>query len=91
MFEEQRELIDPAGLCKAHFMVWRATRDRAHLTAAKSLLDEALARAPAEHHESMLTNVRIHREIMQAWREELDEDDGPAGGNSPTESPTRAG
>ena len=50
----------------ARWLLWKATGDRAHLVEAKRLLDEALSKVPAEHHESMLTNVRLHREIAAA-------------------------
>jgi tetratricopeptide (TPR) repeat protein len=52
-----------------HFAVGRATRDRALLGEAKRALDELVLHAPPEHRESMLTNVRLHREIVAAARE----------------------
>jgi hypothetical protein len=48
-----------------HFLVWQATRDRAHLAKAKRLLDDLLAKN-ADCRESMLANVRLHREIAAA-------------------------
>ena len=73
--------------------------DRAHLEEAKRLLDETLANVPVEHHEAMLTNLRVNREIMAAWNGESGgaepppaarddpDDDEPRG----TESVTRVG
>jgi tetratricopeptide (TPR) repeat protein len=57
--------------------LWKATGDRTDLEHAKCQLDAALAKVPAEYHESMCTNVRINRDSS---------DD-----RSSTESPTRAG
>ena len=51
------------------------------------LLDERLASVPAAHHAAMLTNLRVHREILAAWRVEFGDDDEPHG----TESLARAG
>ena len=49
------------------------------------LLDESLAEFPAESHLGMLTNLRVNREIMAAWRAEFGDDDEPDG----TETETR--
>jgi hypothetical protein len=49
--------------------LWQAAHDRAHLAEAKRLLDGLLARNP-EHRESMLANVRLHREIVAACGEQ---------------------
>lgn len=57
--EERRE---------AKWLLWRLTGARAHLEDAKRLLDITLASAPAEHHESMRSNIRLHREITDAAR-----------------------
>ena len=37
--------------------------------ADKRLLDHLVEHAPEEYRESMLKNVRLHREIMEAWEE----------------------
>jgi tetratricopeptide (TPR) repeat protein/energy-coupling factor transporter ATP-binding protein EcfA2 len=52
------------------FLLWEATRDRAHLAAAKRHLDFLVEHAPPECRESMLANVRVHREIMAACKAE---------------------
>ena len=85
-------------------LLFRATGDRAHLDEAKRLLDESLANVPEEYHESMLTNLRLNREIMAAWNGESgaagtpsaagdDPGDDDPGDDEPrgTESVTRAG
>jgi serine/threonine protein kinase/predicted ATPase len=51
-------------------LLWNATSDRAHLVEAKRLLDFLVAHAPPECRESMLANVRVHREIVAACREQ---------------------
>jgi hypothetical protein len=55
---------------QVRFLLWQATRDPAHLAEAKSLLDFIVEHAPADCRESMLANVRLHREIAAAAREE---------------------
>ena len=79
----------PAG--GDRWLLWRATHDGVHLVKAKRLLDEALANVAEQYHESMLTNVRVNREILAAWREEFGDEgpDEPAGGGS--EAATQAG
>jgi hypothetical protein len=62
---------------EARFLLWQATRDPAHLAEAKRLLDFVVERAPPECRETMLANVRLHREIAAAWRAELPADGEP--------------
>ncbi len=52
----------------ARFLLWKATGDAAHLMEAKRRLDDLLAHAPADCRESMVENVRLHREIVEASR-----------------------
>jgi len=54
---------------EAHLLLWRATDDPAHLAEARRLLDDAVANVDAETRESMLTNLRLNREIMAACKE----------------------
>ena len=54
---------DTAGV---RWHLWLAAGDRAHLAAAKRLLDESLAKVPTEYHAAMLSNVRLNREITAA-------------------------
>ena len=49
--------------------LWKATRKREHLAEAKRLLDYRVEHAPEAYRESMLKNVRLNREIMEAWAE----------------------
>jgi tetratricopeptide (TPR) repeat protein len=55
---------------EARFLLWRATRDPAHLAEAKRRLDFLVENAPADCRESMVANVRLHREIAAAAREQ---------------------
>jgi serine/threonine protein kinase/tetratricopeptide (TPR) repeat protein len=52
------------------FYLWRATGNAAHLVEAKRIVDLRVAHAPPEFRESMLTNVRLHREVVAAAREQ---------------------
>jgi tetratricopeptide (TPR) repeat protein len=67
---EASETLTAEGAVPARFRLWEATGDRAHLAEAKSLLDDLLAKNPPEYHESMLTNVRVNREIVAACKEQ---------------------
>jgi serine/threonine protein kinase/predicted ATPase len=62
---------------EARFVLWQATHDAAHLAEAKRLLDFLLEHATPECRETMLTNVRLHREIVAAWRAESASDAAP--------------
>jgi hypothetical protein len=64
--DEIGEAEDSAGL---RWSLHQATGERAHLEAAKRLLDEQLAKVPGEYHEAMCTNLRVNREILAAWEE----------------------
>jgi serine/threonine protein kinase/tetratricopeptide (TPR) repeat protein len=55
---------------QVRFLIWQATRDPSHLAKAKSQLDFLVEHAPADCRESMLANVRLHREIAAAAREQ---------------------
>jgi hypothetical protein len=51
---------------EAHFLLFRATGDRAHLAEAKRLLDHLVENAPEDCRETMLSNVSLHRAIAAA-------------------------
>jgi tetratricopeptide (TPR) repeat protein len=72
-------------------LLYRATGDSGQLVVAKRLLDELLAKNPPEFHEGMCRNVRVNREIMDAWREKFGEDVDHENDDPPSESVTRAG
>ena len=66
-FAEHEERLDAAERREARLLIWKATGDGAHLAEAKRLLDESVAHADPETRASMLTNLRLNREIMAAW------------------------
>jgi tetratricopeptide (TPR) repeat protein len=49
------------------YRLWQLTGDAAHLEEAKRLLDFRVEHAPEECRESMIENVPLHREIMEAY------------------------
>ena len=65
-FAETESKLEAEERMSARSLLWRATGDRAHLAEAKRLLDESLAKVPAEHHATTLANVRVNREITAA-------------------------
>ena len=58
---------------KVRYHLWKASGDPAHLQEAKRLLDHRVEQAPEDCRDSMLKNVRLHREIMGAWAEHEEE------------------
>ncbi len=54
---------------QTRYYLWKATCNHEHLAEAKHLLDNLIEHAPEECRESMLKNVRLNREIMEAWEE----------------------
>ncbi|MCU0727481.1 MAG: tetratricopeptide repeat protein, partial [Planctomycetes bacterium] len=69
-FREHGERIPHMARMAARFLLFEATGDPTHLAEAKRLLDFAVEHAPEDCRESMLRNVRLHREIMAAAKEE---------------------
>jgi tetratricopeptide (TPR) repeat protein len=51
---------------QARFLLWQATGDRAHVEEARRRLDDLVAHAPPALRDSMLANVRLHKEILAA-------------------------
>jgi len=52
---------------ESRLLHWKATHDPIHRAEARRLLDHLVEHAPEEYRESMLKNVKRHREIMEAW------------------------
>jgi hypothetical protein len=52
---------------EGHFILWKATGNEPQLTEAHRLLVELREHAPEEYRESMIENVPLNREIMEAW------------------------
>ena len=60
---------DTADLRDVCYVLWKATGKHEHLAEAKRLLDYRVEHAPEGYRESMLKNVRLNREIVEAWAE----------------------
>jgi tetratricopeptide (TPR) repeat protein len=68
--EAALEQAGEAGNTSAvRYHLWKATGKPEHLAEAKRLLDFRVEHSPEEYRESMLTDVRLHRDIMKAWEE----------------------
>jgi len=67
VFVEHEKKLGVMGKLNDRFLLWQSTRDWHHLAEAKRLLDHVVEHAPEEYRESMLNNVRINREILEAW------------------------
>ena len=66
----KQDQLGPPEQRSARFLLFRATKDEAHLVEAKHLLDYLVEHAPEDCRESMLKNVRVNRDIMKAWAEQ---------------------
>ncbi|MHC4550992.1 MAG: IS1380 family transposase [Planctomycetota bacterium] len=53
----------------ARFQLWKGTNDPEHLSEAHRLLCIMRDHSPEEYRTSMIENVPLHRDIMQAWGE----------------------
>ncbi len=67
LFRANRGRISHEELASAQFHLWRATGEAGHLEEARCLIDRLVEQAPEAYRESVLKNVRLHREIMEAW------------------------
>jgi tetratricopeptide (TPR) repeat protein len=65
----QEDRLEADERREARCLLWRATGDRAHIEEAKRLLDMEVASVDEEARASMLTNLRLNREIVAAWTE----------------------
>jgi tetratricopeptide (TPR) repeat protein len=60
------------GEMEARFRLWQATGDEKELAQSHSLLAQLRETAPEDCRDSMIENVPLQREIMQAWQEHGD-------------------
>jgi tetratricopeptide (TPR) repeat protein len=67
--EEHEEGVTHQGKMAARFHLWELTKDKAHLGKAHRLLTCLCDHAPESCRTSMIENVPLHRDIMQAWGE----------------------
>ena len=65
-FEAKRQRLDVPGQMEAHFLLWEATGDAAHLEEAGRVLDEMLENTPEEYRETMRSDVPLHDSIERA-------------------------
>ena len=71
--EAALEEADESGnTTRVRYYLWEATGKREHLQEAKRLLDYRVEHAPEQDRDSMMENVPLHRDIMQAWEEHGD-------------------
>jgi tetratricopeptide (TPR) repeat protein len=66
---ERADRIDVVTAMEVRFALWKATGDRAHLAEAKRLLDFLAEHAPPDSRGTMLSEVRLHREIVAAAKD----------------------
>ncbi len=66
-FAEHESRLDAEDRLDARHLLWKATGDRAHLLEAKRLLDDSVAHVDDATRASMLTNLRVNREVLAAW------------------------
>ena len=65
-FAEHGDQLRHDARMGALFDLWKATGDPARLEEAGRMMDHLLENAPADCRESMVENVRFHREILEA-------------------------
>jgi tetratricopeptide (TPR) repeat protein len=70
VFDEKLPHLALAARMECRFLLWMAAGDLRDLVAAKQDLDHLVAHAPEDCRESMLTNVRVNREIVAACKEQ---------------------
>jgi tetratricopeptide (TPR) repeat protein len=65
-FDREAPRLALAQRVEARYLLFRATGDRAHLVDARNSLERLRANAPEQRRETVLTHVRLHREILTA-------------------------
>ncbi|MHC5012104.1 MAG: tetratricopeptide repeat protein, partial [Planctomycetota bacterium] len=74
--DEALAALDEAGeganTPEVRYHLWMATGEHEHLAEAKRRLDYRVEHAPEAYRPSMLENVRMNREIMDAWERSRD-------------------
>ena len=66
---KHRPYLDVEDRLATNFLLWQATQDPANLREAHRLLEDLIDHAPADCRDSMIENVPLNRDIMQAWAE----------------------
>ena len=68
VFTQLESRLSPSSRMHVHFLLYQGGGGREHLEAAHELLCFARDHAPEAYRESMIENVRLHRDIMKAWK-----------------------
>ncbi len=77
-FAAHGERLEARVRMEAGLRLYEATAKPRHLEEAKRLLDESVAQVDEETRTSMLTHLRLNREIMAAWEGDPGEGGGPS-------------
>ncbi|MHC4955172.1 MAG: protein kinase domain-containing protein [Planctomycetota bacterium] len=64
------EKMEFAPRMEAHYVLWQVTGDKEQLAKAHEMLEHLREHAPTEYHESLMTDVPLHRDIAAAWARE---------------------
>jgi tetratricopeptide (TPR) repeat protein len=67
VFEQFESRLRHQDKLEARMTLFKVTGDRAHLEAAHALLEHGRKHAPEEFRDSMVENVPLNREIMEAF------------------------
>ncbi|MHC4471173.1 MAG: tetratricopeptide repeat protein, partial [Planctomycetota bacterium] len=59
--------LDHASKTEARFALWQATGEKRHLEEAHRLLEYLRDHAPSDCRDQMISGVRLHRAISEAW------------------------
>jgi tetratricopeptide (TPR) repeat protein len=65
-FDRSAQRLTVAQRIEARYLLFRATGDRAHLVVARNSLERLRANTLEQRRETVLTHVRLHREILAA-------------------------
>jgi tetratricopeptide (TPR) repeat protein len=63
------ERLGHAERVEAHFLLWKATQQRAHLEEAHRLLLNLRDATPKAHRDTLFTAVPLRRDILAAWKD----------------------
>ena len=70
VLEEHGERVQVPDRVRVRFLLWQATGDRTHLEEAHGTLTLLRDSAPEQYRDSMIENVPLYRDVMQAWQEQ---------------------
>jgi tetratricopeptide (TPR) repeat protein len=70
-FREHADRLAPAEQCQAHYLLWKATRDRSHLEEAKRSIDADLVVGDEAARARTAESGPFVREVLTAWEKEF--------------------